>query len=483
MATKKSKVAAAKKLASKIKSKTKAKPKRKTTTSSKAKPKDPTERYRKQGQNAPQSKAWTEPNDEGVAAKPVGWRWTEAGAKKVGADSTKRPSQEDIDKYKNKTFKVKGESVRYLYTERRVDKSDKYRSKKFEEGGTLGAGSFKRGGATSVSGRQRPNYREDIDGEKTAKPAGWRFTDKLAKRLGKSATARPTLEEIKKYSGRGVYYERRQDKSDAKPSKKYISLEQGGEMVGADIQGAGMFKRGGATSISGRQYDPYREDIDGEKMAKPAGWRFTDRLAKRLSKSSAARPTAAEIEKYRDRGVYFERRQDKSDAKPSKKYISLEQGGEMVGSDIEGAGMFARGGVARISNAESRTYTENMLPFVANNLEGKTLSNGDYVVLSYGYYPIWYYSKKESKWYGNKDKYSMTTAKHISQSRPTYDATILSKSELTDKMMGNNASFENGGVLDGILSDAPISPTQSVGGTQFSSGDLTPTMDITNPAF
>jgi hypothetical protein len=99
---------------------------------------------------------------------------------------------------------------------------------------------------------------------------------------------------------------------------------------------------------------------------------------------------------------------------------------------------YARGGAPKISNTESRSYTENMLPFKAANLEAKTLDNGDYVVLSYGYYPIWFYSKATNKWYGNKDKYSQTTAKQISQSRPTYDATILSKSELDEVMFSSS---------------------------------------------
>jgi len=99
---------------------------------------------------------------------------------------------------------------------------------------------------------------------------------------------------------------------------------------------------------------------------------------------------------------------------------------------------YARGGAPKISNGESSSYTENMLPFKANNLEGKTLDNGDYVVLSYGYYPIWFYSAATSKWYGNKDKYSQSTAKQISQSRPSYDATILPKRELDEVMFSSS---------------------------------------------
>jgi hypothetical protein len=246
--------------------------------------------------------------------------------------------------------------------------------------------------------------------------------------------------------------ERREDKTDVKPSQKYISLAKGG------------------VSQSGRQYPNYSEDMDGQKIAKPVGYRYTDRLAKRLGVDAYKRPTPAHIEKYLGRGVYMERREDKTDVKPSQKYISLEDGG-----------MMARGGAARISNRDAREYTENMIPFVANNLEGKTLSNGDYVVLSYGYYPIWYYCKAENQWYGNSTKYSVTTSKHMSQSRPTYDAKMQTRNELEQTMMKHSAKFESGGILDGIMTGQE--QLHSVGGTSFTTGDLTPHLDINNPSF
>ena len=318
---------------------------------------------------------------------------------------------------------------------------------------------MKKGGAT-FSGRQYDPYNKALDGDKTAKPVGYRFTDKLAKRLGKSVYSKPTKAEKDKYLGRGVYWEGRQDKSDFKPttSKTYAS-----------------FKSGGAT-FSGRQYNPYNKVLDGDKTAKPVGYRFTDKLAKRLGKSVYSKPTKAEKDKYLGRGVYWEGRQDKSDFKPttSKTYASFEHGGEA----------YARGGgIERISNSESRTYTENMIPFKANNLEGKTLSNGDYVVLSYGYYPIWWYCKSEGKWYGNSTKYSVSTSKHISQSRPSYDATMLSRDELEKTMMKHSAKFESGGALD-LLADTSGATLQDVGGTAFSNADLTAHLDMNaNPNF
>jgi hypothetical protein len=636
MAKAKSKLQKAKEIASKLK-----KPNRKKSS---------VERYSKQGQSHPQSKVWTEPSDEGVSAKPIGWRFTTEGAKRLKISNPKaKPSKEQIEKYSGKTFTKGGEEHRYIYQESRVDKSDKSAKAKFKSGGQTSpqSQSYKRsadkkveakpvgwrfkgnnyntptdaqrkrdlkkdpedrriyfenrkdksdydfydklnkGGAIShykvndeifidyndamnycdkhnlpyssikktkkymdggmmakggklkvngidfsfllelsdkelskrldlvynqksinakqyfsarekgqsttkieesgnnldnqeraiiearirknkmadggmmakggFSGRQYDPYNKALDGEKTAKPVGYRFTDKLAKRLGKSVYSKPTNAEKDKYLGRGVYWEGRQDKSDLKPttSKTYAS-----------------FKSGGAT-FSGRQYNPYNKALDGEKTAKPVGYRFTDRLAKRLGKSTFSKPTKAEVEKYLGRGVYWEGRQDKSDLKPttSKTYASFEYGG------------MARGGVERISNQEAREYTENMIPFKANNLEGKLLDNGDYVVLSYGYYPIWWYCKAEGKWYGNSTKYSVTTSKQMSQSRPTYDATMLNKDDLDRAMMKQNTKFEDGGALD-LLADTSGATLKDIGGTTFSNADLTSHLDMNaNPNF
>ena len=95
------------------------------------------------------------------------------------------------------------------------------------------------------------------------------------------------------------------------------------------------------------------------------------------------------------------------------------------------------------------------MPFVANNLEGKTLENGDYVVLSYGYYPIWFWCKRTNKWYGNKDKFSVTTAKHISQTRPQYEAEIVSRGEMDD-LMAKSIEGKDFKAMGGTLESAVV---------------------------
>jgi antirestriction protein len=145
------------------------------------------------------------------------------------------------------------------------------------------------------------------------------------------------------------------------------------------------------------------------------------------------------------------------------------EGGSVFG-DSEAASFvpepeFARGGTAmmdapaRITNSEANTYSEHRLAFRGANLEGKTLDNGDYVVLSYGHYPIWYYNSKEGKWYGNSDKYSVTTSRQLSQSRPDWNATMLSHAELVEKMKSEDARFDLGGIMVQQMTSMPLDNT------------------------
>ena len=100
-----------------------------------------------EGQARPQSKAYDIENDKTVPAKRTGYRFTKEGAKKLGKKPNDRPTAEEIEKYRNETFKVKGKvnksgpkgvgdgSFRYLYIESRADKSDLNKARKLELGG------------------------------------------------------------------------------------------------------------------------------------------------------------------------------------------------------------------------------------------------------------------------------------------------------------------------------------------------------------
>ncbi len=73
------------------------------------------------------------------------------------------------------------------------------------------------------------------------------------------------------------------------------------------------------------------------------------------------------------------------------------------------------------TNPNSYQYTKAMLPFKGSNLQGlwKKDAKGTpiYVVLSYGWYPIFLH--KEGRWYEVVDRYSSSTARQIYNSDPT----------------------------------------------------------------
>ena len=377
------------------------------------------------GQNAPQSKKYTQAADKTISAKPTGYRWTTEGAKKVGKNPANRPSANDIEKYAGKTFKIAKKpnpmsedgSYRFLYLERRADKADLVRKNKLEQGAELinssesgfdfpNDSAFEKGGAINMNKHIWEGWTVGSFIKELEIP--FQYHSKFKSR-----------DEVKKWAmSEQPYY------------KKYIP-----EVVDYFWEkNENKYAKGGVSQTEPQNWSGnYNEFRDMQRDAKPVGYRYTGRLAKRLGVSPLSKPSAAHIEKYLGKGVYWETRLDKSD-----RTKRLQDGGVMMETSIkggEGLAEFARGGASRISNAESRTYTENHLPFKANNLEGKLLENGDYVVLSYGYYPIWFWNKKENKWYGNTNKYSITTAKHISQSRPTYTAEMVSRDELEKLML------------------------------------------------
>ena len=431
------------------------------------------ERYLGQGQNHPQSKAWTEVGDEGLKAKPIGYRWTTLGAEKLGKNPSVKPSTDDVEKYRTKTFRVARKpnpnsedgSYRYLYTEKRVDKSDRNKNLRFADGGDTD--DYARGGKTTY----RPQYiaNDEIesitlksgkvikndsiyDGAYVSKSlklakGGYSqgYDDREDERLGMSHG---------KMSGKDFVGSHRQREHSRRDDAGFEERMDGGMMAKGGV--AGKRKASVERYLGQGQNHPqsyaWKESADEQERAKPIGYRFTDKLANRLGVNPTKRPSAEQIEKYSGRGIYWENRVDKSDKNPARKFMY---------------GGYAKGGVQRIANIESRTYSENMIPFKGNNLEGKTLDNGDYVVLSYGYYPIWWYCKKEGKWYGNSTKYSVTTSKQMSQSRPSYDATMVTKSELDKLMMSHHASFEYGGSIDDIIGDATNNPQFDIDAPDF----------------
>ncbi len=87
------------------------------------------------------------------------------------------------------------------------------------------ASGIKKDGTIKYRTEKRP-YKKRVDAEVVGKPVGYRFTDAGAKKLGKSATARPTKSEIEQYKGKKVrgmniiYRETRSNKSDVNPRSR-----------------------------------------------------------------------------------------------------------------------------------------------------------------------------------------------------------------------------------------------------------------------
>tara|TARA_R100001463_G_scaffold28672_4_gene65653 strand:+ start:417 stop:905 length:489 start_codon:yes stop_codon:yes gene_type:complete len=74
----------------------------------------------------------------------------------------------------------------------------------------------------------------------------------------------------------------------------------------------------------------------------------------------------------------------------------------------------------KTSNKNASQYVNTLTEFKANNLSGEIIgTNKLYVVKSYGYYPVFIYSYKTKNWYETEDRYSVSTAKQMTQVRPT----------------------------------------------------------------
>ncbi len=168
-----------------------------------------------------------------------------------------------------------------------ISKSPKVRQKyKDEEGETK-----------KVDGRSLDLER---DAKRKAKPFGWRFKGKGDYRV-------PTASQRRKNPD-AVDYEARPNRADVKRKGKVL-LAEGGDVESEYAKGGG---------VSSRQKD-------GQRTAKPKGWRWkNEAIEKKLIPKTAMYKTPSKYyrNKYPDL-VYYEDRTSKSDAKPSKKYISL----------------------------------------------------------------------------------------------------------------------------------------------------------------
>jgi len=96
----------------------------------------------------------------------------------------------------------------------------------------------------------------------------------------------------------------------------------------------------------------------------------------------------------------------------------------------------------KTSNRESTNFVTSRTEFKANNLSGEYINN-IYVVKSYGYYPIFIY--KDGQWYENKDRYSKSTAKQMTQCSYEIRAEAIKKDNqfMQDLMNGKEETKTN----------------------------------------
>jgi len=101
--------------------------------------------------------------------------------------------------------------------------------------------------------------------------------------------------------------------------------------------------------------------------------------------------------------------------------------------DIEGSDELIRTDISkrkvRTANIRGRELVQNKIPFKGNNTHGEYV-RGSYVVYSYGWYPVFVF--KDGQWFENENRYSVSTAKQMSQLRPFNQGEIISTS--TEKL-------------------------------------------------
>lgn len=83
------------------------------------------------------------------------------------------------------------------------------------------------------------------------------------------------------------------------------------------------------------------------------------------------------------------------------------------------------------SNYKGSELVQNKIPFKGSNTHANYVNN-TYVVYSYNWYPIFVF--KDDQWFENENRYSVSTAKQMSQLRPYNQGEIIktSKSKLVD---------------------------------------------------
>jgi hypothetical protein len=94
---------------------------------------------------------------------------------------------------------------------------------------------------------------------------------------------------------------------------------------------------------------------------------------------------------------------------------SVDAGGELIRTDVRNKKMST-------TNIRGRELVQNKIPFKGSNTHANYVNNA-YVVYSYNWYPIYVF--KDGQWFENEDRYSVSTAKQMSQLRPYNQGEII----------------------------------------------------------
>lgn len=115
--------------------------------------------------------------------------------------------------------------------------------------------------------------------------------------------------------------------------------------------------------------------IDADRYAKPMGWRWKDSAVEDglISKAALSKSPSAKMRKDYPEYVYYEDRQDKSDKVPSRKYQSLEEGGEISKYDKISSDVYAKGGT--INDYQLTTTEIHILSQLGNSTLNKCQIN------------------------------------------------------------------------------------------------------------
>jgi hypothetical protein len=102
----------------------------------------------------------------------------------------------------------------------------------------------------------------------------------------------------------------------------------------------------------------------------------------------------------------------------------------------------------KIANKNASVVVSECKEFKGSNTFGVWEHEMCYVVYSYGkHFPMYVYDAISHAWFGNYDKYSQTTSKHMSQCRPSDHWAYKEKG-----IIYKPTSFLNNLIYDGVAS-------------------------------